>query len=446
MKFRFTRFFLGTLALVSSLGISSAKAGDLYNDADARSAALGGEAAGASGDLLAAMQANPAALSSLDRPELTVNLTGALLAGHFDQNSRNSGLRDGGGFLADGAIEIPAPRQWPLRFGLAVVPDLTLQSSWRYLDQPGGLGGATSYGVADYHSRLLSLRTTAAVAWQVTPWLSLGGSAGFVYAQDQLKAPYIFQSQPVLAGFKTLLDLDADGFAPAFALGLQVHPLPALTLGLNYQPRVVVGATGRATGNAEAQLLALGGGFALANPIFGYDVNVRTELPQRINAGAEWELAKNVRLVAGIDWINWADAFDQLQIHLSNGNNADINAVAGSSSLYDVVPLRWRDQFVYRAGFEFAFAPEFVARLGYSYGRSPVPNDTLTPLTAAIFEHTISSGLGFHHGRYHADFAYQWRLPAAQHVDQSILLDGEYSHSSTTVSAQVFQLTTGVEF
>lgn len=49
-------------------------------------------------------------------------------------------------------------------------------------------------------------------------------------------------------------------------------------------------------------------------------------------------------------------------------------------------------------------------------------------------------------GLFNADFSWQWRLPAAQHVGQSALLDGEYSRTSVTVSAHLLQLSTGLEF
>jgi hypothetical protein len=38
------------------------------------------------------------------------------------------------------------------------------------------------------------------------------------------------------------------------------------------------------------------------------------------------------------------------------------------------------------------------------------------------------------------------KSPAAQHVEQSALLDGEYSQTSVTVSAWALQVTTAVDF
>lgn len=191
---------------------------------------------------------------------------------------------------------------------------------------------------------------------------------------------------------------------------------------------------------------SLGGAFAAVDPLFSYDARVRVELPQRFAVGGEWHALDRLRIAAGCDWINWSDAFDELRIDLSDGSNPAINGVVGSASLTDIAPLHWRDQFIYRAGAEFILVGGLTARAGYSYGRSPVPNETLTPLTGAIFEHTVSAGMGYRWGRYRADLAWQWDLPAVQRVERSILLDGEYSHTSLTLSAHIFQLTTAVEF
>ncbi len=437
---------LACFGLVLILGFASrGAAGGLYNPSDARSAALGGEETAQTGSVLGALDSNPAALATMPRAEAAITFTGALLRGEYQKDGDTSHLRSNG-FIASGAVEVPAPHEWPVRFGLAAIPDLTLDSDWRYPDPPGGLGGATSYGRVTHHSRLLSVRTTAAVAVRVTRWLSLGASGGFVYDQNLLHAPYIFQSQPALAGFKTLLDLETDGFAPAFDFGVQLHPTATFTAGLSYRPRSVIHTTGRASGNASAQLQSLGGGFALVDPAFRYDAEVRTELPQRVAAGIEWQALEKLRLVAGIDWVDWSEAFDQLRIHLTNGSNPAINGVVGADSLTDVAPLRWRDQFIYRAGVEFEPLEALALRAGYSYARSAVPNETLTPLTGAIFEHTVSAGVGYQWGRYHADLGWQWQLPAVQRVGTSLLLTGEASQSSLTLSAHVFQLTTGLEF
>ena len=189
-------------------------------------------------------------------------------------------------------------------------------------------------------------------------------------------------------------------------------------------------------------------GLGAARHDFTYDAEVTNDFPQSVSAGAAWEppWVKGLTVGAQFDWINWSQAFNDLPIHLANGNNADLNGLVGSRSLNDDVPLRWRDSYVGRCGAEQAFGGHWAVRLGYAYGSHPAPADTLTPLTAALPEHLLTAGLGYHTGRFRVDAAYQWQIPATERVGRSALAAGEYSDSVTEVHIQLINVTASVSF
>jgi long-chain fatty acid transport protein len=108
--------------------------------------------------------------------------------------------------------------------------------------------------------------------------------------------------------------------------------------------------------------------------------------------------------------------------------------------------LNWRSEFVYRAGLEYAVLDNLFLRLGYCFGHNPVPDSTLTPMTAAIMENTITAGIGYRWRMCQFDLAYQCDLPDTQHVSNSALLSGEYSNSSTKVYINWFAVTMRVNF
>jgi long-chain fatty acid transport protein len=263
-----------------------------------------------------------------------------------------------------------------------------------------------------------------------------------LYNRNQLHAPYIFQT--FLSGFKTLLDLKTDGFGVNGNFGLVYRPCEKISLGLSYQTSTHVNSEGHASGNAGVQLDNLFG--PGVRPDFHYDAEVDNVFPQMVSAGLSWQFTDRVRGVAQVDWINWADAFDELVIRLNNGNNNDINGVVGTPNIYDAVPLRWEDQFVYRLGVEYQATDAIALRAGYTYGKSPVPDSTLTPLTAAIMEHKLGGGVGWKNDRYFVDAAYQYSLPASQRVGTSALQAGEYSNSKTEVSIHMVAMTFGMNF
>ncbi len=434
-------------ACPSLFGVLAFGAG-LFNDGlDAHSIALGGADAAQTGSALAAMNSNPAALAGTSQTQLEFTLGGTLIRGKFERaGSDTARSRKLAGLFPAAAISFPAPRDLPIKIGVAVLPDVLSAIDWRYQDAPGGLGGTTSYGKQTHRSQITAVRSSIGLAAEVTRWLSLGASLGLIYDQNQLEAPYTFQSQPVLRGFKTLLDLETSGVGPSFSLGAQFHPSAKLTLGASYRSATHVDSKGRATGDARAQLQALGGGFALIDPTFRYDALVRTKLPQVLSGAVEWQAWPQLRLVAGIDWIDWSDAFDNLEIRLSHGSNPDLNAFVGSPAMTDIAPLYWQDQYVLRTGAEYTVTGNFTLRSGYSYARSAVPSETLTPLTAAIFEHKLSLGAGYRTERYHTDLAFLWALPIRQSVNRSVLLGGEFDRTSIRVSQLTLQWTSGVDF
>jgi long-chain fatty acid transport protein len=438
-------FYLSLLVSLMATTTTSTIAGGIYRDgAGARTLALGGASVGQPDVALEALQANPAGLSTIKTPQLQFCLGAARADGKFaNATNPEADIDRGFGVWPELAFAYPL-RSIPVTLGLAFVPDAALGGEWNYVDAPGGIGGTTSYGFQEHRSEITALRTALGASVAITEKLSLGAGVGLVYNQNRLHAPYIFQSYPGLQGFKTLLDLKTDGFGVNGTVGLLYRPSDKVSLGLSYQTPTRIRSKGDANGNASVQLDNLFG--PGVQPDFHYDAEVQNEFPQMISAGLAWQVQERVRTIFQIDWINWADSFDELEVYLNNGSNNDINVTLGTANIYDVIPLRWENQFVYRIGVEFQAAEAFVLRAGYTYGGSPVPDGTLTPMTAAIMEHKVGAGAGWKSDRYAVDIAYQYSLPASQRVGASTLQAGEYSNSRTEVQVHTIGITTSVNF
>lgn len=436
-----------TIALLTAILLTAERshAGGIYRDgAGARALALGGASVAQPDAALEAMQSNPAGLSTEKHPQLQFGLGGAMANGKFSNVANtDTDIDNGFGVWPEAAIAFPLGST-PVTLGLAFIPDAALGGEWNYVDAPGGIGGTTSHGYQEHRSEITALRTAFAASVEITESLSFGAGVGLVYNQNQLHAPYVFQNYPGLQGFKTLLDLKTDGFGVNGSLGLVYRPCEKFSLGLSYQTSTRINSKGDADGNAGVQLANIGLGGA--QPDFHYDAEVDNVLPQMASLGLSWQVTDRVRGLLQVDWINWADSFDQLEIRLNNGSNNDINGVLGTANIYDVVPLKWEDQFVYRAGVEFQATEAIALRAGYTFGNSPVPDRTLTPLTAAIMEHKLGGGVGWKNDRYFVDAAYQYSLPASQSVGTSALQAGEYSNSKTEVSVHMVAVTFGMNF
>ena len=441
-------FRLGLLAIVAGLfllGNPPAWAVSLSQDgAGGRAAGMGGVGTSVANDPLSALFNNPAALADLGtRPMVQAGGDLGVLGGSFYNRVNGDANLSTVAGIGQFAASVPVG---PFSFGIGVNPDIAARVSGHYDDAPGGADGATSYGNTRNTSELLLLRSAVGAGYRIAPDCFVGLTVGLLYNVNELRTNYVFQSQPVLRTVKTGLDLNTDGFGYNFQAGFRWRPVQTVSLNISYTSRSQVRSHGSATGNAGVQLTNLGLGAARHD--FEYDAEVTNDFPQMVNAGVAWlpPMVKGLTVSGQFDWINWSQAFDDLPVHLTNGNNANLNGLVGSRTLNDDVPLRWRDSYVGRFGAEQVFGQHWAVRLGYAYGSHPTPSNTLTPLTAALPEHLPTGGLGYHTGRWRVDAAYQWQIPATDRVKRSALAAGEYSNSVTEVHTQLVNVTAAVSF
>lgn len=413
--------------------------GALDSGISGRAISLGGATVASVTSPLEAMQGNPAGLSGRS---LEMDATSLFATGNFTNSVSNTGsIVTSAGTVPYGGFSMPLFSK-RLTLGVSVAPDTLMTANWKYLDPPGGLGG-TSYGLQQNKSAMITLRSAAGLSFVVNKKLSIGGTFGAIYDKNTLIAPYIFQSQPVLAGAKTLLDLHTDGVGYNGSFGALITPSSKLQIGLSYKMSTSIHTHGDASGDAGAQFATLG---VNAPATFHYDAEVDTKFPQAFSGGISWLVVPRMRLNLQGDWINWSHSFNQLPVLLTNGTNTTINSLVGGNSMQDVIPLQWHDQGVFGVGVESPLGEHVAFRGGYSYATNPVPSATLTPMTAAILQNTIGTGVGYHRGRYAVDLAYQVQLPATQSVGQSSLKSGEYDNSRVEVAVHSVTLTNRIYF
>lgn len=323
--------------------------------------------------------------------------------------------------------------------GFSLTADSTRLANWNIADTPGALAGA-QYSQTQHRSEILNVRAALGVGVDLGGGFSLGATVGGVYTRNELQTPYIFQSNG-LAGAKTFLDLQTQGFGVNGDVALQWKANNRFSMGLSYRTPTSFQTTGSAKGDIGAQLAALG--VLGVDGTYRYDAKVKTALPQRLSAGFAASLTERWRMLGQVDWVNWSAAYKHLDVNLSNGTNGVVNGVAGSTGITDRIALNWKDQYVFRLGSELDVTDKFTMRLGYVYGKSPVPTDTLLPTTAAISEHTLACGLGWHTESIRVDLAYQYDLPITRSASGSSITGPEYKDTKVSVQAHWVGLTLG---
>jgi long-subunit fatty acid transport protein len=433
MKFRRS---LSLFVIAFAFFAVSASAQDFYwSSASTRSAALAGVYVPSTSDAIGALTTNPAGLTYLSSPTLDLSMSAVFARGSFSNSvNTNSPMTTSPGVIPYGAFGMPIGKS-RFSFGVGFAPDLVSVSDWHYVDAPGFAG--VTYGMQENKSAILAGRAMAGLSYAFSHKLSVGVTAGADYNSNTLQAPYIFQSQPALAGTKTLLDLHTYGTGYNMSVGVMVEPTKNLDLGVAWKSHTVIVTNGMASGDASALFSALE---VSAPSTFNYNASVKNILPQSVNADVAWHVNPRWTLAFQADWVNWSNAFVNLPVTLTNGTNPVINSVAGSSTLVDGVPLNWKDQYSFHGGVERMLTESTSLRFGYAHGNSPVPDGTLTPMTAAIMTNQLSTGFAYHAGRSRFEIAYTYDPTSEQQVGQSNLLAGEYDNSTVKVGLQSLSL------
>ena len=419
---------LGAFAALST----AAAAQDFYwNTASVRSNGMGGVYVASSTNVIDALAANPAGLSVLRGGNVELVADTVFARGSFTNSvNNNAPLGTDPGVVPYGAFGMPIGHS-KFSFGVGAMPELLSNADWRYVDAPGTAGA--TYGLQEQKSAIEAVRFAGGLSYAVNSRLSIGATVGAVYNTNTYDAPYIFQSQPQLAGLKTLLDMHTNGVGWNGSVGVLAQASRTLQVGLAWKSRTVINTTGNASGDAYAQFAALG---VNAPSTFTYAAHVQNVLPQSVLANVAWQATPRWMLAFQTDWINWQNSFVTLPVSMTGGTNAVINSIVGGNSFQDGIPLHWKDQYGFHVGVERRLLESTVLRFGFAHANSPVPDSTMTPLDAAILTNEISAGLGYTHGRSRFDLSYGFRPESTQSVGQSAILAGEYSNSSVSVGTQ----------
>lgn len=308
------------------------------------------------------------------------------------------------------------------------------------------------YSTQSYHSKFAVMQFGPSFAYKINDKFSAGASIYMVYSTMEFKMPFgmnpsimkgiptgmtgmtfgqLFSMSPSSGGFgyneviasanMTKLNVVSWGGK----IGLAYKASDKLSFGLNYTlPTKLSYKSGKATMDMSKQFedamgraimglyqnpqmkgvpLNTAMGYVAAN--FGqmgidltkgvaaeYSLDVNMKLPMSIGYGMSYQACSKFKLALDLEWLNWANAFDKMELKLSNGTNANINKMIGGSSFNMDFPLKWKNTVIIKGGGELSLTKQFTMRLGYAYGSNPVPQGTIFPVFPAIVENHITLG------------------------------------------------------
>jgi long-chain fatty acid transport protein len=211
------------------------------------------------------------------------------------------------------------------------------------------------------------------IAFKVGEILSVGAGIDWMYGTAELaKTPVIpIPGTPNLYN----LDLDGDGDAWGYNLGLLVKPTANLRIGANYRSKfnLKIEDADVEVRNINSTVPFVPPGVTAAAAFGGtsFDTkgNAKIYIPATFALGAAYTMGR-LTVEADADWTFW-DSFSSLPIDIQGNVGAllpDTNA-----------PKKWNNVVAFRVGAEYRVTDPLALRAGFVFDPSPVPAETMGP-------------------------------------------------------------------
>ncbi|MDP8222329.1 MAG: outer membrane protein transport protein [Candidatus Lernaella stagnicola] len=444
----------------------------------ARAAGMGGVDIAIATDATA-MNTNPAGLTQLLGHRIDFGTALLIPIVHFKNDLNDK----------DGVVNIfPMPmiaygyrfQNVPIALGLGVFTQGGMGAEFK-------LDHAIAGQDADYFSTLGYMKLAPTIAYQPHEMVSLGGAFNLGWAQMGMKMPFavhpsIMTGRAMRGGsevsfgslFENMLGYDeltamaelenANAFGFGGKLGILITPHEVVSLGLAYTFQTTLTFHGDAKMDMQGQfddaLPKMVDAFQLmpsvdtpqqaeqavmeffqengVDPERGYAANYDAEVefawPRKLAFGVAVRPLEQLLMGVDVTWINWSATMEKFKMTLSNGDNDNINKMIGGDKVVAEIPLKWEDQLVFAFGTQYEFLPGAFARVGYNYGKNPVPDDTVFAVFPAIVEHHITLGGGYNvKDFFEVNAAYEYAVSNTQTASSDHQIAAEYDNSESTL-------------
>jgi long-chain fatty acid transport protein len=284
-------------------------------------------------------------------------------------------------------------------------------------------------GNQSYKSFGSLIKILPAIAWRPIDRLTIGATFGISYSYEELETPFFIQQGP-FAGAPTTIKLVGDGVSPTWSVGAQYKLTDTTMLGAAYTSADHFGLNG----HMDATVYGLG-----PEPVSSHFNSLATLCwPATVGIGIKQDLTTRQRVSLDVVWVDWADAFKDINIELNDSSNPIFTHYLGQV-FNQSIPVNWWDSVSVRTGYEWFYSDSSVVRLGYIYTSGTIPSSTLTPWIPATLENTFTIGWGTTlPDAWHLDLAYQYSFGPQRTVGTSALVGGDFSNSTIDAQAHWF--------
>lgn len=222
------------------------------------------------------------------------------------------------------------------------------------------------------------------LAYNVSDELVVAGQIDYVWASMDLK---MLQMDPMGNGGYVNVSDDNDfsgamtGNGFAFKLGAVYKFNKEFSMGATWHSETNISDM-----NGSGTLTPFMGGMSPGAVPANFTVR-DFQWPQTFGIGMAWNITPELMVAADIKQLMWSQTMKDFTM------TTEIPAFGMSQT--QSMPQNWDDQTVYMIGAQYKIDPAVALRIGYNYGKNPVPDNTLNPLFPAITESHFTFGAGW---------------------------------------------------
>lgn len=409
MKPKMMMAFFVSVLLISCVVAAEANNGMENLSYGAKSAGMGGTSI-AAGDDTTVMNTNPAAISKVDNGRVDLNLEMMFPFFSFENKDAmgSSTLNDTDGehpiYLIPSAGFVYHKKDSRWYFGIGMFNEGGTGTDYgllrvdnRFLEMlPAGTPDSSSI---EYFSQFGYMKVTPTVAYKITDKITIGVSPQIGYSMMRMKMPFFMdQAGGGSMGMEpngrpdTLFNADMDGDAWSITgkIGILYNFYNMYGFGFAYTTPTDIDLEGDAT--MVAPIAQMGGMIPVQARMTG-DLDMKIGWPQSVKAGMFMRMKPlgGMLMTVDVEWLNWSDYYDSIPVKLKN---VKMNGMPMPNNEFKM-KLDWKDQWVYKVGFECPATENLKLRMGYAYGKNPVPPEGSLAIMNPFVEHHITSGLGY---------------------------------------------------
>lgn len=396
----FTALLIGGLVLGLTAGLFGN--GLNLNGIGSKASAMGTCFIGLADDF-SAVFFNPAGLTQMKNPSLTVFITDLVPTGTYNFELLGTTLADTqteNRMYPSGALAYFKPVSDKLVVGIAGYVPSGVGSEWPG-DELAMLSGGTDFV---WNSTIFMITVSPAAAYKISEKFSIGASLNIDYVRltmdrpggDGSVIPYFQYSETF------------SGFGLGATIGLMYKPMDMLSIGLSW--KAPVKAT--ISGSARAPFLS-----ALGLP--GMSDGERTATwPMWLGAGIAFKPTDRLTIVADVNYNNWKK-MQSIPVTFDEPGWV----IAGLEEASEFV-LKWEDTWDIKVGAEYRLSDTLALRAGFYTDNSPSPAETLNILLPSIDYRVVTFGLGYTRGKINVDLAVEVISGSDRFVDPMNYLVG----------------------